>query len=137
MARRQVAGRRLGALEAEVMELAWRRGDWFGVNEALAALQGERRAYTTVMTIVTRLCDKGLLQRRRQGRGFVYRPTLSKEALAARALREVLAAADDPQAVLAHFVKDLEAAPELLARLRALAGDPSDAVDGAGGGGGR
>lgn len=137
MARRQVAGRRLGALEAEVMELAWRRGDWFGVNEALAALQGERRAYTTVMTIVTRLCDKGLLQRRRQGRGFVYRPALSKEALAARALREVLAAADDPQAVLAHFVKDLEAAPELLARLRALAGDPSDAVDGAGGGGGR
>jgi len=96
------------------------------VNEILPALQGQQRAYTTVMTIVTRLCDKGLLERRRQGRGFVYRPALSKEQLAARTLRDVLAGADDPRAVLAHFVKDLEASPELLARLRMLA-DASDA----------
>jgi predicted transcriptional regulator len=120
--RRQVAGRRLGELEAEVMELSWSRGDWIGVNDLLAALKGRQRAYTTVMTIVTRLCDKDLLERRRDGRGFVYRPALSREQVAARALREVLADADDPQAVLAHFVKDLEASPELLARLRALAG---------------
>jgi predicted transcriptional regulator len=124
--RRQVAGRRLGALEAEVMELAWRRGDWIGVNDLLAALQGPQRAYTTVMTIVTRLCDKGLLERRRQGRGFVYRPALSKEELAARALRDVLAGTEDPAAVLAHFVKDLEASPALLARLRALASDSGE-----------
>jgi predicted transcriptional regulator len=121
VARRQVAGRRLGELEAEVMELAWGHGDWIGVNEILAALQGRQRAYTTVMTIVTRLCDKGLLERQREGRGFVYRPALSKEQLAARTLRDVLASADDPRAVLAHFIKDLEASPELLARLRMLA----------------
>ncbi len=127
--RRQVAGRRLGELEAEVMELAWNRGAWLGVNDLLAALKGRQRAYTTVMTIVTRLCDKGLLERRRDGRGFVYRPALSKEQIAAQALREVLADADDPQAVLAHFVKDLEASPELLARLRTLA-DASDADPG-------
>jgi predicted transcriptional regulator len=124
--RRQVAGRRLGELEAEVMELAWDRGAWLGVNDLLAALKGRQRAYTTVMTIVTRLCDKGLLERRRDGRGFVYRPALSKDQVAAQALREVLADADDPQAVLAHFVKDLEASPKLLARLRTLA-DASDA----------
>jgi predicted transcriptional regulator len=118
---RQVAGRRLGELEAEVMELAWGHGGWIGVNEILSALQGQQRAYTTVMTIVTRLCEKGLLERRREGRGFVYRPALSKEQLAAHTLRDVLADADDPRAVLAHFVKDLEASPELLARLRALA----------------
>jgi predicted transcriptional regulator len=132
-----VAGRRLGALEAEVMEFAWHRGEWLGVNDVLAALRGERRAYTTIMTIVTRLCDKGLLQRRRQGRGFVYRPALSKEELTARTLGEVLAAAEDPRAVLAHFVKALEASPELLARLRDVAGGAGTAADGAGGGGGR
>jgi predicted transcriptional regulator len=124
--RRQVAGRRLGELEAEVMELAWGRSAWLGVNDLLAALKGRQRAYTTVMTIVTRLCDKGLLERRRDGRGFVYRPALSKDQAAAQALREVLADADDPQAVLAHFVEDLEASPELLARLRTLT-DASDA----------
>jgi predicted transcriptional regulator len=79
------------------------------------------------MTIVTRLCDKGLLQRQRRGRGFVYRPALSKEELAARSLREVLASSEDPHAVLARFVEDLEASPELLARLRALAQDSPDA----------
>lgn len=119
--RRQVAGRRLGALEAEVMELIWARGDWVAVNDLLAALGGQRRAYTTVMTIVTRLCDKGLLERERRGRGFVYRPALSKEELAARTLHDVLASTEDPQAVLAHFVSDLQASPELLARLQALA----------------
>ena len=129
MARREVAGRRLGALEADVMELAWDKGDWIGVNELLAALDGQQRAYTTVMTIVTRLCEKGLLERRREGRGFVYRPALSKEQLAARSLRDVLAGADDPQAVLAHFVKDLEASPSLLARLRRLADGSSADVD--------
>src|ERR671931_1067399 len=126
VSRRQVAGRRLGELEAEVMELAWNRGDWISVHDLLTALQGQQRAYTTVMTIVTRLCDKGLLERQRRGRGFVYRPALSQEELAARALRDVLASTDDPQAVLARFVEELEASPQLLARLRALAHDTPD-----------
>lgn len=109
------------------MDFVWSRGDWVGVNDILSVLHGQRRAYTTVMTIVTRLCDKGLLQRQRRGRGFVYRPALSKEELAARSLREVLASSEDPHAVLARFVEDLEASPELLARLRALAQDSPDA----------
>jgi predicted transcriptional regulator len=127
VAGRQMAGRRLGALEAEVMDYVWGRADWVGVNDILAALRGQRRAYTTVMTIVTRLCDKGLLERERRGRGFVYRPALSKEELAAQSLQEVLASSEDPQAVLARFVEDLEASPQLLARLRALAQDSPDA----------
>jgi predicted transcriptional regulator len=132
VARRQVAGRQLGALEAEVMGLVWDRGDWVAVNDLRAALGGRARAYTTVMTIVTRLCDKGLLERRRQGRGFVYRPVLTREELAARTLHDVLASTDDPHAVLAHFVEDLQASPELLARLQALAAGEREA--GAGGG---
>jgi predicted transcriptional regulator len=132
VARRQVAGRRLGALEAEVMALIWDRGDWVTVNDVRPALEGRSRAYTTVMTIVTRLCDKGLLERRRQGRGFAYRPVLTREELAARALHDVLASTDDPHAVLAHFVEDLRASPELLAQLRTLAAGapPPDARGG-------
>jgi predicted transcriptional regulator len=124
---RQLAGRRLGALEAEVMDFVWGRGDWVGVNDILSVLHGQRRAYTTVMTIVTRLCDKGLLRRQRRGRGFVYKPAHSKEELAAQALREVLASTEDPHAVLVRFVENLEASPQLLARLRALAHEAPDA----------
>ncbi len=108
------------------MGLIWDRGGWVAVNDLRPALRGRTRAYTTVMTILTRLCDKGLLERRRQGRGFVYRPALTKEQLAAQTLHDVLAGSDDPQAVLAHFVKDLQASPELLARLQALATDTPD-----------
>lgn len=118
-----MTGQRLGDLEAEVMAFAWSRADDFSVNDVLAALPGRKRAYTTVMTIVTRLCDKGLLQRQRAGRAFVYRPALSREDLAARALRAVLAGAENPGAVLARFVDDLEASPDLIARLRALVRD--------------
>jgi predicted transcriptional regulator len=132
VARRQVAGPRLGALEAEVMSLIWERGEWVSVNDLRPVLRGRTRAYTTVMTIVTRLCDKGLLERRRQGRGFVYRPILSKEELAARTLHDVLASSDDPHAVLAHFVKDLQASPELLARLQTLATGTPDTPTGGG-----
>jgi len=115
------------------MGLIWDRGDWVAVNDLRPALGGRTRAYTTVMTILTRLCDKGLLERRRQGRGFVYRPALTKEQLAAQTLHDVLASTDDPHAVLAHFVKDLRAAPELLARLQALAADTTGTDAGAGG----
>lgn len=111
---------RLGDLEAEVMEYAWHHHGDFSVNDLLVALRGRRRAYTTVMTIVTRLCDKGLLERQRTGRAFVYRPAMSREDLTAHALRAVLADAENPGAVLARFVDDLEASPELIARLRAL-----------------
>jgi predicted transcriptional regulator len=131
--RRQVAGRQLGTLEAEVMALVWDHGDWVAVNDLRPALKGRTRAYTTVMTILTRLCDKGLLERRRRGRSFVYRPALTREQLAAQTLRDVLATSDDPQAVLAHFVKDLQASPELLARLQALASDTAGSDPSAGG----
>lgn len=53
----------LGELEREVMELAWIRPE-SSVREVLLALQKKRQiAYTTVMTIMFRLTDKGLLRR--------------------------------------------------------------------------
>jgi predicted transcriptional regulator len=120
MGKRAIAGRRLGGLEAEVMDVLWSRSGWTSVHEVIPALRGRRRAYTTIMTILTRLHAKGLVERERHGRHFVYRPAGSREEIAARTLREVLAGAEDPQAVLAHFVEDLRASPELLARLRQL-----------------
>jgi predicted transcriptional regulator len=115
-----MAGRRLGGLEAEVMQFIWSQDRPVGVNDIVPALKGRRRAYTTVMTVVTRLCEKGLITRERRGLAFVYQPAASKEEMAAQALRDLLASTEDPQAVLARFVKDLEASPQLLKRLRKL-----------------
>lgn len=71
----------LGPLEREVMEMIWRRPK----NDAEASVRdiylafGERLAYTTLMTTLDRLHKKGLLERRRSGRAFVYSPHFSPD----------------------------------------------------------
>jgi predicted transcriptional regulator len=69
----------LGALEREVMELAWTR-DEISVREACASLRSAV-AYTTVMTTMDRLFKKGLLARRLVRRAFVYRAAATRQEL--------------------------------------------------------
>jgi predicted transcriptional regulator len=69
----------LGALEREVMAVAWDR-DEINVRDACARLSSPA-AYTTVMTTMDRLFKKGLLARRKVGRAFVYRATATREEL--------------------------------------------------------
>ena len=68
----------LGRLEATVMEILWRRGP---ANVRQVAGELDRPlAYTTVMTTLDRLFKKGLLDRRKQDRAFIYEPRLSRHA---------------------------------------------------------
>ncbi len=115
--RRLLAGRRMGALEAEVLEQLWQAERPLTVQEVSSALSGRPRAYTTVMTILTRLAEKGLVERSRVGRSYVYRASGSQEEMAARAIHDVLRASRDPQAVLARFVEEIADDRELLDEL--------------------
>ncbi len=108
------------------MDVLWDRGGWLSVADVRSGLGGRRRAYTTVMTVLTRLHDKGLVERERRGRAYVYRAGATADHLTARRLREVLEASTDPRAVLAHFVEEVRASPQLQARLQALLGDDED-----------
>lgn len=65
----------LGPLEIAVMEILWTRGE-SNVREVAARL-GRPLAYTTVMTTLDRLFKKGLLDRRKSDRAFLYLPSLS------------------------------------------------------------
>lgn len=99
--------RRLGSLEAKVMDVSWSHQDNFlSVRDVLAELEGGL-AYTTVMTVMNRLYEKGVLRRRRSGRAWMYRPSMSREAFAAATMSEVLNAARDRRSALLHFVADL------------------------------
>jgi len=69
----------LGALERDVMELIWSRGE-INVRETCQLLTTPV-AYTTVMTTLDRLFKKGLLARRMVGRAFVYRAAATREEL--------------------------------------------------------
>lgn len=119
MARRLVAGRRVGDLESEVLEQLWQAADWLSGRELWERLGDESRAYTTVMTILSRLVDKGLVERVERGRGHVYRAAGDPDELTAQAIGSLLAATADPRAALAHFVEGIDD-PKLVAELAEL-----------------
>lgn len=62
----------LGPLELEVMEMVWQHGE--ASVRAIHLAFSERLAYTTLMTTLDRLHKKGLLERRKDGRAFIYSP---------------------------------------------------------------
>lgn len=78
---RDPVARYLGDLQAAVMEILWRR-ESATVREVAAELNKKRKrpfAYTTVLTLVSRLWSRGLLSREPEGRGFRYRAAKSRD----------------------------------------------------------
>ena len=84
------------------MEIVW-EAQPLSVRDVARKLGG-RLAYTTVMTILVRLHDKGVVERQRDGRAFAYHPVQSREERAADRMAEVLGHAKDPSSVLSQFV---------------------------------
>jgi predicted transcriptional regulator len=67
----------LGPLEINVMEVIWAHGD-SSVRDVVEKLDSNL-AYTTVMTTLDRLFKKGLLDRQKSERAFLYTPRLSSK----------------------------------------------------------
>jgi BlaI family transcriptional regulator, penicillinase repressor len=80
----------LAPLELDCMNTLWPLGE-ATVREIRDRLAERRaRAYTTIMTIMDRLARKGVVERRKTGRRYVYRAKLSAEDARAHALEQVL-----------------------------------------------
>jgi predicted transcriptional regulator len=75
----ELLGNSLGALERDVMNLAWARPE-ITVRDCCDHL-GASIAYTTVMTTMDRLFKKRLLARRKAGRAFVYRASATRQEI--------------------------------------------------------
>lgn len=73
-------------------------------------------AYTTVITILTRLLAKGTVTREKAGRTFVWSPVADEAGLAALRMRRLLDQERDREAVLASFVTSLPPGDERLLR---------------------
>jgi predicted transcriptional regulator len=122
-----------GELELAVMEVVWEK-EHTTVSEVLAELNSEERsrAYTTIMTIMTRLCEKGWLTANKEGRAYVYSPTASRTEVEARLAGNIIRTllVDFGQTAIVQFARELEQIdPEQLARLLDMAEseDSSDA----------
>lgn len=114
---------RLHDLESAVMDAVWsRRWTEFSVADVHGALERDI-AYTTVMTTVARLHNKGLLSRRRDGKRYLYAPVMSREAFLASTAKDVLERLGDgfangPLALLAETVS--KADHDTLAQLESM-----------------
>ncbi|MEX3105207.1 BlaI/MecI/CopY family transcriptional regulator [Streptomyces sp. V2] len=109
-----------GELEALVLEALRAAGGPATAGWVQERLGGDL-AYTTVITILTRLLEKGAVTRERAGRSFAWTPASDQAGLAARKMRKVLDGERDREAVLASFVTGLGADDERL--LRELLGE--------------
>jgi predicted transcriptional regulator len=83
---------RLFELEAEIMDVVWSRDlRDFAVSDVLSVLERRREiAYTTVMTTLARLHEKGVLHRKRDGKRYLYAPRFSREEFLQSTARDVL-----------------------------------------------
>ena len=101
----------LHEVQSEIMEVIWRR-EQATVREVLGELNAtsdHERAYTTVMTTMRRLHDRGMLERERRGKTDVYRPAVARDAyIEARAQEQVSGlVAEYGDVALQHFAAEM------------------------------
>lgn len=105
------------------MDVLWQSREAMPVRAVLAELNRARSsplAYTTVMTVLSRLAERGVVLRRAAGRGYVYEAALGSPAeIAVRQLLD-----DYGDAALASFVDQVGGDEELRSRLRRLVDEP-------------
>ena len=120
----------LGDLEVEIMEEMWRRGEHgeraeATVRDVANAIQEKRAvAYTTVMTVMTHLAEKGLLTRTPlDKKTHLYKVALTEEEFLARSSRQMVEALveDFGDLALSQFLEVVEQAdPRHLEHLRGI-----------------
>lgn len=121
--------RLLGELEMEIMQVIWAR-QCVTVREVLEVLT-ERRplAYTTVMTVMTRLMDKGILRQHRQDRTYEYEAIYTSEELTTKAVGQTIRSLLESFGPLAitEFIHQVgQVDPDELQRLAKLAQEATE-----------
>ncbi|MEU0087138.1 BlaI/MecI/CopY family transcriptional regulator [Streptomyces sp. NPDC006274] len=100
--------RRLGELEAEIMDRLWTWNRPATVREVVDDINRQRPvAYSTVMTVTNILHGKGWLVRGKQGRAWLYTPVRSREAYSAALMEDGLGTSKDRPAALLRFVEGM------------------------------
>ncbi len=109
--------------ELRIMKLLWQRGASTvrQVLEALPVTDEDRPAYTTVMTLMKQLAEKGALTVDRERQPYVYRPAVRRDQVFRHRVSEFLREVFDGQAVdlVLRLVEDEELSAEELRQIEA------------------
>jgi predicted transcriptional regulator len=79
------------------------------VHDVMTRRRKSSLAYTTVMTILVRLWEKGMLDRHAEGRAYAYVPVSDRDTWTADRMQELLRTSGDPAGALAQFVRTMDA----------------------------
>ncbi|PCG81575.1 CopY family transcriptional repressor [Streptomyces sp. WZ.A104] len=125
--------RQLGDLEDAVMTRVWQWNRPVTVREVLEDLQQERSiAYTTVMTVMDNLHQKGWVRREVDGRAYRYTAVSTRAAYSAALMNEAWSQSDNPAAALVAFfgMMSAEQREALQDAVRMVSPDPAESAPG-------
>lgn len=101
----------LGELEAKVMEVVWKLGS-ATVRDVLNHIKSKKKpAYTTVMTVMARLYNKGILKRQSKKDAYIYTPAQDKQKFSATMTKKIIHSLIDrfgEDVAVAGFIDTLE-----------------------------
>lgn len=106
--------------EHRIMEVLWRRGS-ATVAEVAEELEGkDGSAYTTILTMMRILRDKGYLESNKDGRAHVFTPTVDRDEAARSAVGQLLSKffSGSPGELVLSFLRDEEISPKELDELK-------------------
>lgn len=111
--------RKQGELESAIMGCLWDRPEGLSSNQILALLGDDELAITTVLTVLSRLGDKGLLLKKQEGgRKLLFVAAKTREAHTASLLLDAMQDSTNPALVFSHFASSLSA--DQLQKLKAV-----------------
>jgi predicted transcriptional regulator len=104
--------------EHRIMEVIWAKGS-ATVAEVVSALNG-KDAYTTILTLMRILKNKGYLSSRPEGRAFVFVPRVDRDTVARKAARQLVSKffGGSPSELVLTFLREEEFTPEQLEEIR-------------------
>jgi len=111
----------LSELQLAVIRVLWKRGE-ASTAEVVSELGDKRRlAQITVATLLTRLCKRGVLGQRLDGRTLIYRARVTEGDVRRSMVADLVANLfeGDAAALVAHLVREKDVAPGDVARVRA------------------
>ncbi len=116
----------LGEAELAVMRVLWEDGP-MTVRDVMNRLheRGRNVAYTTVLTFLTRLEQKGVVASDKRDTAYVYKPRISRQSVTTSRIRALVDQLYDGAAapVLQHLIEHEHFTPDEIAKLRKLIDD--------------
>ena len=109
-------------LELEILKILWASGPSSGRQVCDALAPSRPLAYTSVMTIMNIMVEKGYLKRSKKGAGYVYRARVTQKATTQRMLRDLVDRVFDGSAasVMLNLLEATDIEPQKLEQVRQI-----------------